>query len=129
MKAVQVCVIGLGIGVAVFAQQAPPAAAEKKPVEKRKVRPYVVPDRINWDSLIAAEGKVDAERYMALTMGMDLKAVVAELGKTGVEERGRTKIGDIETVMYAWSTPDKTGTILITMQDGKLISKSQAGLK
>ncbi len=128
MKALQVCVIGLGLGAAVFAQQAP-AAADKKPGEKRKLKPYVVPDRINWDSLIAADGKVNAERYMALTMGMDLKSVVAELGKTGVEERGRTKIGDIETVMYLWSTPDKTGTILITMQDGKLISKSQAGLK
>ena len=69
---------------------------------------------------------VTAEKYAALEPGMRYYHVVQKMGSPG-REMGRNKIGDIETIAYAWVNPDGSNVYVI-IQNNELTSKSQFGL-
>jgi hypothetical protein len=70
---------------------------------------------------------ITAEKYAALETGMRYYHVVQKMGSPG-REMGRNKIGDIETIAYAWVNPDGSNVYVI-MQNNELTSKSQYGLQ
>ena len=53
-----------------------------------------------------------------------VKSVLRNDGK----EVSRVELGGISTVVYQWTNTDGSN-VIITFQDGKLVSKAQAGLK
>lgn len=65
--------------------------------------------------------------FERISTGMSYPAVTTLIGSPG-EEASRVELGDIETVMYMWKNRD--GSNMNAMfQNGKLVSKAQAGLK
>ena len=48
--------------------------------------------------------------------------------RTDGKEVSRVELGGISTVVYQWTNADGSNAI-VTFQDGKLVSKAQAGLK
>lgn len=64
-----------------------------------------------------------------ITTGMTYANVVDIVGKEG-EEISRTDIAGFTTIMYAWQNGGfDMGTLTIMIQNGKVVSKSQFGLK
>ena len=70
---------------------------------------------------------ITAEKYAALETGMAYYDVYRLMGSPG-REMSRNKIGDIETIAYAWVNPDGSNVYVI-LQNNELTSKSQYGLQ
>jgi hypothetical protein len=70
---------------------------------------------------------VTARAFSRISTGMTYAEVISLIGEVG-EEASRVELGDVETVMYMWKNRD--GSNMNAMfQNGKLVSKAQAGLK
>jgi len=67
------------------------------------------------------------DKYERIRNGMNYDSVREIMGGDG-EERSRSVVAGISTAAYAWSNPDG-GNMLVIFQDGRLVQKSQAGLK
>lgn len=71
--------------------------------------------------------RVTMEEYLAIETGMTIEEVVAIAGEPH-EELSRGKIADIETAMFKW-TNEGRGSMLITFQNDKVVTKAQHGLE
>ena len=68
-------------------------------------------------------------KFGQIQTGMSYDEVVAIIGNNGVEQ-STSEVGDIRTVMVSWANPGlMQGNASIIFQNGKLMSKSQLGLK
>jgi len=71
--------------------------------------------------------EITLAKYNRLTDGMSYSQVVAILGKNGVQI-GSNNIAGFKTVMYQWDD-GYLGNMNVTLQNDKLVSKAQFGLK
>jgi len=68
-------------------------------------------------------------KFGQIQTGMSYDEVVAIIGNNGVEQ-STSEVGNIRTVMVSWANPGlMQGNASIIFQNGKLMSKSQLGLK
>jgi hypothetical protein len=75
---------------------------------------------------IAVSQGVTLRQYNQLQTGMTAPQIVSILG-AGAHEDGSNEIGGIITVSYTWQNTDGSNIIII-MQGGRLVQKTQAGL-
>lgn len=71
---------------------------------------------------------VTLAQYEQLTDGITYDAAVAILGEPS-QELSRTSVGGITTVMYMWNGAAPASNMNAMFQDGKMVSRSQFGLK
>ena len=68
-------------------------------------------------------------KYYSLRNGISLSEAMEVMGYRGRKELSRTGSGRYETVTYQWKASSGNGWLYIILQDGKLVSKRQFGLK
>ena len=73
--------------------------------------------------------EVSMAQYQRLTSGMSYSRVTAVLGCEG-SEISQVEMGGFKTVMYMWEGNGSLGANMnVMIQNGKLLMKSQFGLK
>lgn len=92
--------------------------------------------KISNDALEKSGARIDAllnrtsitlPDYIEISEGWSYDRVKVLLKVDGIEQASN-EIGGVKTIIYKWQNSDG-GNILLTFQDGKLVSKAQAGLK
>ncbi|WIF95022.1 DUF3862 domain-containing protein [Caminicella sporogenes] len=73
-----------------------------------------------------SSSKVNMEMYNKIQNGMTYEEVVNILGEG--EEVSSSEVAGIKTAIYQWVNNDGSN-MNVTIQDGKVISKAQYGLK
>lgn len=76
--------------------------------------------------LVGCGDKITLEQYKQIETGMSYEKVVEILGQG--EEVSSSEVSDIKTTMYQWINSDGSN-ISVTLQNEKVVSKAQAGLK
>jgi hypothetical protein len=71
---------------------------------------------------------VSLAQYNKLETGMTYPKIVAALGCDG-SEGSVTEMSGFKTVIYKWVSIDPYSYISLMLQNGKLISRTQTGLK
>lgn len=67
--------------------------------------------------------------FLQVEMGDTLDEAIHQLG-WGFDQISETQIGDVTTMVFKWEKPDpKDGIITLTLVDGRVVSKTQEGLK
>jgi hypothetical protein len=79
-------------------------------------------------SSTSSSAKVTMANYNLLKTGMKYSKVVEILGKEG-SEMSSSELGGIKTIMYKWDGDGFGANMNIMVQNDKLISKAQFGLK
>ncbi len=119
-------ILGLGLGCtgAGDANSGKPAATGEKPAAaKGKEKPVAE------EKPTEPQASVSLESFGKIKTGMKYDEVVKILGKEG-EVLSETEMSGLRTVMYKWDGDEGWGSNMNAMfQNGKLISKSQFGLK
>lgn len=72
--------------------------------------------------------KMNAANYAKIQPGMTLERVVGIVGRPD-QELSRSQIGGITTVMYTWQAGVGGANANMMFQDGRLVQKSQFGLR
>ncbi len=74
-----------------------------------------------------AAQSVSLAEFRQIQSGMTYAQVVSVVGFQGTEA-SRSDLGGISTVMYEWSNSGLGGNMNAMFQDGRMVSKAQAGL-
>jgi hypothetical protein len=82
---------------------------------------------LSWP-VFAADCTVDKAGYQALKTGMTYKQVAQILGCEG-EGVSENEIAGFHTIMYKWYGKDGISNMNVMFQNGRLMQKSQFGLK
>ena len=73
-----------------------------------------------------SKNRVNMDAYNRINIGMSSETITQILGKG--TELSRSELAGHTTVIYQWTQSDG-GNIVVTFQDGKVISKAQYGLR